>query len=250
MYGAGDSPMFKAGDSWNPYDPASLDFPPTPEEFIARMQAGAARAAAVQNDPQERAAYEQYLADAAAEREITGETEDEQMLREKREWAAADAKSATLKDGGNAAFKRGDYEEAYVIYTACMVLSNHEPLYPLNRAAVALKLKMYKTAVEDATDAMEKGDFNRAKALFRRAQGRTFLGEWVEAEEDYTEALGLQPRERNIVDGFEELKRLRSLPMDEQAAWISEQVFPNPFESGGEVKRRVEELLGYSLPGP
>ncbi|KAJ7019211.1 hypothetical protein C8F04DRAFT_1197934 [Mycena alexandri] len=92
---------------------------------------------------------------------------------------------------------------------------------------------------KDATDAMEKGDFNRAKALFRRAQGRSFLGDWVEAKEDYTEALALQPRERNIVDGFEELKRLRNSPVDKQAACISEQAklaLLDPFE--GEVKRK------------
>ncbi|KAJ7162248.1 TPR-like protein [Mycena filopes] len=242
--------MFKAGDPWNPYDPGK---PSTdPYCYIARMQAGAKIVAEVYNSPEERAAYAQYLLDAAAEREITGETVEEQMLREKREWAERDAKSAKLKEDGNAAFKNEDYKAAYVIYTACMAMSTHEPLYPLNRAAVALKLKMYATAVRDATEAMERGDFKRPKALFRRAQARSFLGDWVEADEDYTEALALQPGERNIIDGFEELKRLRSLPADQQTAWISgqkEQTLEDVFEGGqDEVRKGVEGLVGFSIP--
>lgn len=130
--------MFKGGDPWNPYDPASLDFPPTPAEFIRRIQAMAPQAAAIFNDPEQRAAFEQYERDNAAECERTGESEYELILREKREWAEADAKSAKLKQEGNEAFRNGDYKTAYVIYTVCMHLSGHEPLYPLNRAAVAL----------------------------------------------------------------------------------------------------------------
>ncbi|KAJ6594588.1 hypothetical protein B0H19DRAFT_974800 [Mycena capillaripes] len=244
--------MFRGGDPWNPYDPeiaASLDIPPTQAEFMARLQADAPKALAVLNDPEQRAAFEQYQRDSAAERAITGETEYEQMLREKREWAEADAKSAKLKVDGNEAFRTGDYKTAYVIYTACMQLSGHEPLYPLNRAAVALKLKLYEKAVADASTAIENGDFNQAKALFRRAQGRCFLGEFVGADEDYTTAMALQPGDRNIADGFDELKRLRSLPAEDQAVWISEQVkatLSDIFEVG-ELKRRVEEVLGYRL---
>ncbi|KAJ7031002.1 hypothetical protein C8F04DRAFT_1186278 [Mycena alexandri] len=171
--------------------------------------------------------YDLYLADAAAE--------DEQMLREKREWAEADAKSAKLKDEGNTAFKNEDCKEAYVITD---LYGLHVPIEPRTTLSVEQSCDV-QDGGKDATDAMEKGDFNRAKALFRRAQGRSFLGDWVEAEEDYAEALALQPRERNIVDGFEELKRLRSLPVDKQAACISEQAklaLLDPFE--GEVKRK------------
>ncbi|KAJ7681000.1 TPR-like protein [Mycena polygramma] len=241
--------MFKAGDPWNPYDPASLDLPPTPAEFMRRMQAGASDFAALFNDPEKMAEIERMQLEAAAEREITGETEDEQILREKREWAEADAKSAKLKDEGNEAFKKGDYKTAYVNYTVCMIQSGHEPIYPLNRAAASLKLRMYETAVEDATTALERGDFNRGKALCRRAQARCFLGEWDKADEDYTAAMAVS-NDRNIADGFEELKRLRSLPADDQTAWISAQKNLTSADvfGDGEAKRRVEEILGYTLP--
>ncbi|KAJ7762520.1 hypothetical protein B0H16DRAFT_1311797 [Mycena metata] len=202
--------------------------------------------------PEQKAAFEQYVVEDIAEREKTGETLAESVLRMRREWVEADVKSAKLREEGNTAFRNGDYKAAYVLYTACTCLCSHDPLYFLNRAAVALKLKLYRSAVEDATDALEQGDFNPAKALFRRAQGRSFLGDWVEAEEDYTQALGLQPGDRSILNGVEELKRLRSLSADEQVAWISEQgnlTLPDIFEGGEpEFKRRVEEILGHPVP--
>ncbi|KAJ7031000.1 hypothetical protein C8F04DRAFT_892606, partial [Mycena alexandri] len=132
------------------------------------------------------------------------------LLRQKRGWAETNAKSAKLKDKGNVAFRNGDYKR-YAIYTTSIYLSTHEPLY-----------SMYTTAVANATDAMVKGDFKRSKALFRRAQARTFWGDWLEADEDYMKALALQPKKRNIIDGFEELKRLHGLPPDEQVAWIAD----------------------------
>ncbi|KAJ7481663.1 TPR-like protein [Mycena latifolia] len=241
--------MFRAGDPLNPYDPASLDFPDNPFEFMRRVQDGQRRQAEIYSDPEKQAEYEQYMRDNAEERARTGETELEQMLREKREWAEADAKSAELKIQGNEAFRKGDYENAFVIYTACMSLSNHEPLYPLNRAAVALKLKLYETAVQDATIAIDIGDFQRAKAHFRRGQACCFLGKWDKADEEYTKASILQPGDPNIRREFEELKRLRGLSTDEQALWLSEKVpktIADIFETG-ELKRRAEEVAGRSL---
>lgn len=78
------------------------------------------------------------MRESAEERERTGESQFEQMWREKREWAVKDAKSAKLKEEGNKAFREGDFNNAFVIYTACVCLSGQDPLYHLNRAAVAL----------------------------------------------------------------------------------------------------------------
>ncbi|KAJ7678696.1 hypothetical protein B0H17DRAFT_1206624 [Mycena rosella] len=157
--------MFRGGDPLNPYDPASLDFPDNPFEFMRRVQESQRRLAEIYSDPEKREEYEH-----AEERERTGETESEQMLQEKREWAEEAAKSAEMKIQGNNAFRNGDYKTAFIIYTACGVLTPHEPLYCLNRAAIALKLKLYETAVKDASDAIERGNFNRVKAHFRRGQ--------------------------------------------------------------------------------
>ncbi|KAJ7762515.1 hypothetical protein B0H16DRAFT_1718968 [Mycena metata] len=93
--------MYKAGGPWNPRDPASLAMPATEEEFQAR-----------------------YLREIEAEREVIGETLEEQLLRQKRGWAEKDGKSAKPKEEGNIAFRNGDYTRAYVIYTACIYLSS------------------------------------------------------------------------------------------------------------------------------
>ncbi|KAJ7879479.1 TPR-like protein [Mycena olivaceomarginata] len=243
--------MFKPGDKLNPYDPASLDL--GDEGVLKRISAGTSpmtpQIASIVNDPAKMEMFLQMMRDDAAERERTGETQMEQVLREKREWAEADARSAELKATGNDAFKRGEYKTAYVLYTACMHLSGHEPLYPLNRAAVALKLKLYDTAAEDASGAIAAGNFNSAKAYFRRGQARYFLGDWAKAEEDYAEALKLQPGDRSVVDQVAELKRLRGLPTEDQAAWIAAQAPLTQVDvfGAGEVRRRVEEVLGTSL---
>ncbi|KAJ6591345.1 hypothetical protein B0H10DRAFT_2091473 [Mycena sp. CBHHK59/15] len=213
--------MFKPGDKLNPYDPAALEL--GAEGVAQRLQVGTTRK--------------------------TGETPMEQMMREKREWAEADAKSAELKVQGNNAFKSGDYKTAFVFYTVCMHLSGHEPLYPLNRAAASLKLKLHANAVDDASRAIDSGDFNQAKAHFRRGQARCFLGEWDKAEEDYTKSLVLQPGDPNVIKESGELNRLRSLAPSEQAAWIAEQgtlTMQDVFRPG-ELKRRAEEILGKPI---
>ncbi|KAJ7933963.1 TPR-like protein [Mycena leptocephala] len=244
--------MFKPGDKLNPYDPAALDLPGD-EGVRRRLEAGTspmtAELAQMLKDPSKMDILLQIMREDAAERERTGETPMQQIMREKLEWAEADAKSAELKTKGNDAFKNGDYKTAYVIYTACMHLSGHEPLYPLNRAAVALKLKLYETAVKDASAAIAKGDFNRAKAHFRRGQARCFLGEWTQAEEDYTDALALLPGDRSVVEQVVELKRLRDLPAEDQTAWISAQApvtLLDIFEAG-EVEKQVKKMLDRSL---
>ncbi|KAJ7502503.1 TPR-like protein [Mycena galericulata] len=248
--------MFRPGDKLNPYDPAALDLPGD-EGVQRRLAAGTSpmtpKLAELFNNPAtKKSAMDQFLKmmqNDAAERERTGETAYEQMMREKREWAEADAKSAELKVRGNEAFKNGEYKAAYVIYTVCIYLSPHEPLYPLNRAAVALKLRLYSMAAEDASSAIDNGDFNRAKAHFRRGQAMLKLGSWDNAGQDYAKALALQPGDRNIVEQVAELERLRGLSPDEQAAWISAQApatLQDIFEPG-ELKQQAEEVLGRSL---
>ncbi|KAJ7019225.1 TPR-like protein [Mycena alexandri] len=243
--------MFKPGDKLNPYDPAALDL--GDEGVQQRLTSGTSpmtpQLMEMLRDPAQRERFLNMMKEDAAERERTGETPEQQILREKREWAQADAKSAQFKIMGNKAFRDGDYKRAFVIYSACMHLSPHEPLYPLNRAAVALKLKMYETAVEDASMALGNGNFNRPKALFRRGQARCFLGELSKAEEDCEKALTLQPGDRVVVEQIAEVNRLRGLPADERDAWVSAQAKTTPvdlFGTGG-LKRQVEEVLGQSL---
>jgi hypothetical protein len=75
------------------------------------------------------------------------------------------------------------------------------------------------------------------------------LGDWAKAEEDYAEALKLQPGDRGVVEQVAELKRLRGLPTEDQAAWIAAQAPLTQVDvfGAGDVRRRVEEVLRTSL---
>ncbi|KAJ6572136.1 hypothetical protein B0H19DRAFT_1256046 [Mycena capillaripes] len=241
--------MYKAGDPMKIFDPASLEFSRDPEELLRTAQDSFSKLPGIADafsNPEKRKKLMEGLRERAAEREKSGETMLGRIMREKREWAEAAEKCAKLKDKGNGAFKSGDMKTAFVIYTACMRLSPvPEPLYPLNRAAVALKLKLYTTAVEDASTAIFRGDFNRVKAYFRRGQGRLFLGAWNDAEEDFGKALELQPGDQMVLEQLAESKRLRGLSVGEQTAWISAQSKAELSDIFGqnELDRRVEEVL-------
>ncbi|KAF7305766.1 Serine/threonine protein phosphatase 5 [Mycena chlorophos] len=242
--------MFKPGDKMNPYDPASLEL--GEDGPLQRLAAG--------TGPMNQKQMQDILSDPAKLNLLLelmkndvprpGETQEEKILREKREWAEADAKSAELKEQGNAAFKDGDYKRALVVYTACMTLSPHEPLYPLNRAAVGLRLKLYTTVIGDASEAIER-EFRMAKAYFRRGQALHSLGEWSKAEADYAQALKLQPKDVLVLQQVNELKRLRALPSQEQTEWLatakSSNVKMEAILSREELKGEVEHLLGRQL---
>ncbi|KAF8143325.1 hypothetical protein K438DRAFT_2029629 [Mycena galopus ATCC 62051] len=183
--------------------------------------------------------------------------EEETFRQEMREIAA---KVEELKMKGNDAFKRGEYKTAYVLYTACLSLRHHDSkknlLYHLNRAAVALKLKMYDEAAKDASETIMKGDKLKpgqlAKAYFRRGQAMFFLGDWTKAEDDYTKALTCQPGEPTVVEQVAEIKRMRGLSTEEQTAWKTAQTLHAATlemicESDAELRRLVEEVLGHSI---
>ena len=78
------------------------------------------------------------------------------------------AQAASLKEQGNVAFTQGNFKEAFLIYSACVELSPPEPLYPLNRAAAGLKLRLYQEVEKDTGDALTSNS-ESAKAYFRRA---------------------------------------------------------------------------------
>ncbi|KAG7092029.1 hypothetical protein E1B28_008411 [Marasmius oreades] len=173
-------PKFKANDPLNPYDPASFSL--GTEGVGARLNAGTAPTqvlSQINKNPKMMEGFLKMMKEDIADAKRRGETMEERMMREKREWAEADAESAKIKENGNDAFRKGDFEDAFVAYSACIEISEHEPLYPLNRSAAALKLKLFKTVVLDATFCLEH-DYNQAKAYFRRGQAPLSIGQLVE----------------------------------------------------------------------
>ncbi|KAJ7141113.1 hypothetical protein C8R44DRAFT_866765 [Mycena epipterygia] len=176
-------------------------------------------------------------ADAAGRNRRTVVEPLERQKRKRR--LDMEAKSVGLEIDGNAAFVKGDFKTAYILYTA---------------AAVALKLKLYNIAIEDASNVIEEEDYNTRILkipYFRRGQGWYFLGDWDKAEEDCSKALMLKPGDPKIVREIEELKRLRSLSSnaDGRVYGVPEEAkvtFLDVFELA-EFKRQTEELVGRSL---
>lgn len=88
------------------------------------------------------------------------------------------------KEKGNEEFKNGFYEKALSCYTNALKLTKDDnfdkAVYLKNRAAVHLKQKDYKKAIQDCDDALKISP-NDPKALFRRCQA-------LEAEERFEEA--------------------------------------------------------------
>ncbi|KAF8058611.1 TPR-like protein [Lyophyllum atratum] len=215
---------FKAGDPLNPYDPASFSL--GEQGVYDRIKAGQSPLSnpallAKLSDPAYMAKLKDMLQADAEERQRTGESMVDQMMREKKEWAALDARSAALKVEGNAAFAQGDYKRAYLVYSACARLSPHEPVYKLNRSAAALRLKVFVQAEQDADSALEGG--SAAKAYFRRGQARRCVGKIGEAAKDLLTALELQPGDAGIKAELAEVDRLGKLSAAELENWVKEQ---------------------------
>lgn len=75
------------------------------------------------------------------------------------------------KEDGNAAFRRGDYEEAIECYTLAHKSEPRLPLYLLNRAMAELKVNRWVEAERDCTAVLRKHRTS-PKALWRRAKAR------------------------------------------------------------------------------
>ncbi|KAJ7668741.1 hypothetical protein DFH06DRAFT_207432 [Mycena polygramma] len=172
--------------------------------------------------------------------------------------AAADAKTTELKAQGDAAHKNGDFKLAFVVYTACGMLSAANPDYSLSRAATAFKLKMYQVADDDGRIASKKADavplhgdlevVDRANAYLLRGRGWFWQGYRAQARDDYNTALQLvrelSPQlkdqiihELAVLVQWEE--KLGTMRISECSGNVSLDDIFDP----GELDRRTEELM-------
>jgi len=105
-----------------------------------------------------------------------------------------------LKEEGNAAFKVGKYDEALVLYTKAIALTDKESdksTYLKNRAAVHLKTEDYERAVQDCTTALEISQ-NDPKALYRRCQAYEALDKVEQAYSDAKAVHHCDPKNKAV----------------------------------------------------
>jgi len=118
--------------------------------------------------------------------------------------AAEEAKSK-----GNAAFSKGQYEEAIKWFTEGIKLDAKNHVLYSNRSASYASLKKYEEALKDAEKTI---DINPEwpKGYSRKATALHYLGKLDEAEDTYKQGLLLEPGNAQMKQGLEDVQKAKS----------------------------------------
>ncbi|KAK0536779.1 hypothetical protein OC835_001916 [Tilletia horrida] len=127
------------------------------------------------------AIYVTYSADADADAEDEDDVEGSDYRR---------ALARAVREQGNSAYASGSYFDAVDHYTRAIGYDMTEPIYPLNRAACLLKLRLFEDAEKDCTAAIRLDPDNH-KAYFRRGASRAGMGKISLARQDFDKVLEL-----------------------------------------------------------
>ncbi|OWM62899.1 hypothetical protein CDL15_Pgr020193 [Punica granatum] len=110
------------------------------------------------------------------------------------------------KELGNEFFKQKKYNEAIDCYSRSIAFSPTAVAYA-NRGMAYLKIKRFREAEEDCTEALNLDD-RYIKAYSRRATARKELGKFKESFEDAEFALRLEPDNQEIKKQYAEAKAM------------------------------------------
>uniref|UniRef100_A0A1J3FL78 RNA polymerase II-associated protein 3 n=1 Tax=Noccaea caerulescens TaxID=107243 RepID=A0A1J3FL78_NOCCA len=119
------------------------------------------------------------------------------------------------KEQGNEYFKQKKFNEAIDCYSRSIALSPNAVAFA-NRAMAYLKIKRYREAEVDCTEALNMDD-RYIKAYSRRATARKELGMLKEAKEDAEFALRLEPQSQELKKQYAEIKSLLEKEIIEKA---------------------------------
>ncbi|VDB95579.1 unnamed protein product [Peniophora sp. CBMAI 1063] len=246
---------YRPGDPNNSHDPAAITSGDHQRDVAAaqqRMMNDPAMGSLMQqmmSDPSKMEAFVKMMKDDMEDAKARGETMEERVMREKREFAQDDAVSERLKLKGNEAMRLGDVKLAFTYYKSCTLKSAHEPVYWLNLSAACLKLKMYEWAGKTAHAAIDRDGSKPGppKALFRRALARRFLSHLPEAEKDIQDALAQLPQDAAIQKERDEIHALQAKSPEELQQWLQDnpnQTLKDVFgvENEVEFNKIAEEL--------
>ncbi|XP_010480252.1 PREDICTED: RNA polymerase II-associated protein 3 isoform X1 [Camelina sativa] len=120
------------------------------------------------------------------------------------------------KEQGNEFFKQKKFNEAIDCYSRSIALSPNAVAYA-NRAMAYLKIKRYREAEVDCTEALNLDD-RYIKAYSRRATARKELGMIKEAKEDAEFALRLEPESEELKKQYANIKSLLEKEIIEKAS--------------------------------
>ncbi|XP_030532490.1 RNA polymerase II-associated protein 3-like [Rhodamnia argentea] len=114
--------------------------------------------------------------------------------------------AASEKELGNEFFKQKKFNEAIDCYSRSIAFSPTAVAYA-NRAMAYLKIRRFKEAEEDCTEALNLDD-RYIKAYSRRATARKELAKYKESLEDAEFALRLEPQNEEIKKQYSDAKSL------------------------------------------
>ncbi|XP_039836463.1 RNA polymerase II-associated protein 3-like isoform X3 [Panicum virgatum] len=116
--------------------------------------------------------------------------------------------AASEKEQGNEYFKQKKFAEAIECYSRSIGLSPTAVAFA-NRAMAYLKLRRFKEAEDDCTEALNLDD-RYIKAYSRRITARKELGKFKEAMDDAEFAISLEPTNPELRKQYSEIKALHT----------------------------------------
>lgn len=115
--------------------------------------------------------------------------------------------SELLKEKGNSAYKRRQWNKAIEFYSEAIQLNDTNATYYCNRAAAYLELGRFKQAEADCDQALLL-DKKYVKAYLRRGTAREVVLNYQEALQDFRHALALEPQNKAGLAAERRLQKL------------------------------------------
>lgn len=149
-----------------------------------------------------------------------------------------------MKEKGNEAFKRSEWESAINYYTKAIKLGVNEkhkelPIFYKNRAAAYLKVESFERAETDCSKSLELQP-NDQKALFRRVQALEALERYEEAYRDARTIWNNDPNFKPIQPYLERLHKIVQdrVTLNAQTSTKVKKMFEIAFDVGAEKSKR------------
>jgi L1 cell adhesion molecule like protein len=129
--------------------------------------------------------------------------------------SAAAPTAEEKKTAGNAAFSKGEYDEAVRLFTEAIALDGANKASYSNRSAAYLKLMDYDNAVADGAKCVEL-DAKWGKGYFRQGSALQQCGKYEEAVKIFALGLAQDPGDRTLSEGLAQSQKYVSEKSAEQ----------------------------------